>query len=637
MVKKAATPRAVAAKVAVPVIAQATRRSTRARRGQKAPGSPATQSTASRKAAAATAAQPKAKKAKTAAPTPAAAKAKPAPGSVASETVPPGETRPKAKKAKTAAPTAAAAKAKPAQGSVTSETVPPGETQPKANKATAAAPAVAKAETKPAAGSAPTQMEFVENAVRVATMIDAPRYPEATLMSLEQLKRASKLLPQSDLTAIGNLPEDFMGFEAAIAPIIEGLDSGRDEAVAGPSRAPTIDERFATFCGAAQAVHLGTPLGKMRQGAGPPFRLTDDAGVRFFTGEGARYGTRTHNHQCDTPGCSDQACCPKEYNFSSIVTYAAKLAKGSSLHGHVFTNETFKKFVKAGTSRQQTNGRFSLPAPPILLPDAEQIAAEGYAAVEQHRADYSQATTMAGRAKAARRACSDAQHLAIFAIDLSTGKRTADITAALTADVYKTGATPSRRISVYHKTSKILLPVHPWCVQERPGSLLCPVETIERYLQVCTEFDVHIGSLSNGEGGSVMCSPFMFPFIAKDPITGFPCVTRTRQMRNDSVGTKWEHATTTQCNSWLKRMLVRLDGTVSTDYTIHGARVVAALVALASGQQVEAINKTHGWRERSQMVRSYARLVQLQSMTQEPVLRDTPASALLANYELFFM
>ena len=108
-------------------------------------------------------------------------------------------------------------------------------------------------------------------------------------------------------------------------------------------------------------------------------------------------------------------------------------------------------------------------------------------------------------------------------------------------------------------------------------------------------------------------------------------------MRNDVVRTKWEHATPTQCKSWLKRMLARLDGTVSTDYTIHGARVVAALVALASGQQVEAINKTHGWRERSQMVRSYARLVQLQSMTQEPVLRDTPASALLANYELFFM
>lgn len=244
---------------------------------------------------------------------------------------------------------------------------------------------------------------------------------------------------------------------------------------------------------------------------------------------------------------------------------------------------------------------------------------------------------MAGRSKAARRACSDAQHLAIFATDLSTGKRTADITAALTADVYRTGTTPSRRISVCHKTSKVLLPVHPWCVQERPGSILCPVKAIEHCLQVCTEFDVHIGSLSNGEDGSVRCSPFVFPFIAKDPITGFPCVTRARQMRNDSVGTKWEHATTTQCNSWLKRMLVRLDDTVSTDYTIHGARVVAALVALASGQQVEAINKTHGWRERSQMVRSYARLVQLQSMTQEPVLRDTPASALLANYELFFM
>ena len=83
-------------------------------------------------------------------------------------------------------------------------------------------------------------------------------------------------------------------------------------------------------------------------------------------------------------------------------------------------------------------------------------------------------------------------------------------------------------------------------------------------------------------------------------------------------------------------MLVRLDGTVSTDHTTRVARVVATLVALASGQRIEFINKTHGWRARSQMVRSHARLVQLQSTTQEPVLRDTPASALLANHEQFF-
>ena len=362
----------------------------------------------------------------------------------------PPTTRSRAKNAKTAAPPAAET-AKPASGSSAAGGVPSAAAPPEAEKVTAAVtPTVAMAEAEPARGTTPARMDYVQNTVQAAKKLTQPA---VALLSSAQLARVSELLPESDLTTIGNLPEGFMGFEAAIAPIIEAPEGGRSATAAGPSRAPTIQERFARCCEEASAPHRES-IGKMKQGTGSIFRLADDAGERFFVEEGAKHGTRTNNHQCDTPGCSDQGCCPIEYNFSSIVTHAALLAKDFPAHGHVFVNGTFKRFVKAGTSRQQTNGRFSLPAPPILLPDAEVIAAEGYATEEQDCADYDRATTMATRAKAARQACSNAQCLAIFATDLSTGKRTADITAALTADVYRTGVTPVRRISVYHKTSK---------------------------------------------------------------------------------------------------------------------------------------------------------------------------------------
>ena len=502
-VKMAATPKAAPAKVAVRVKAKAVQHHplTRSRRGGKPSASKAViKPTTTPKAAPSIKAQPK---------------------------------------AKAAAPTAAEAKAKTASGSVTSETVPSATVQPTAEARRQLRP---RPRRRPSRRRARTRMDFVQNAVRIAKTT----HPRATLMSSEQLARVSELLPQSDPTAIGNLPEGFMGFEAAIVPIVEALEGDREEAAAGPSRRRlSVEGWFSAFVEDALATHL-KHVGKVAHGTGPPFKLADDAGVHFFTKEGKQHGTRTHNHQCDTPGCSDQGCCPTECNFSSMVTCAAQVAKGSRSHSHALTDETFNEFAKVGTSRQQTNGRFTLPAPPILLPEAEVVAAEGCATVEQDRADFNRAETLAGRSKAARWACSDAQHLAIFTTDLSTGKRTADVTAAFTADVCKTGAAPVRRTSVCHKTSKVLLLVHPWCVQERPGSILCPIRAVEHCLQVCSESDVHIGSLSNGEGGSVMCSPFLFPFVAKDPITGFPCVTRTRQMRNDvfrdQVGARHHHA-----------------------------------------------------------------------------------------------
>ena len=411
---------------------------------------------------------------------------------------------------------------------------------------------------------------FAQETIGTARDQPASR-PLITPSSLDQI---AVLLPDADTVALGNLPEDFMGCGGAIEQILS---------VGKPGRAKSIQLRFAEFVERERAVFANQRSEKMKLGTSSYFRLADDAAVTFFTEQGVVHGSRTHNHQCGHAGCTEQKCCPLEYNFSTVESYADRLAADTLFeeHAHVFSNKIFKKHVREGVKRQQTDGRHPLPAPPVLLPHAECIAHEGYSAVKQSwDSFYGPDVSLKEQGQYAWQACRDAQHLAVMATDLGTGKRTADVTSALTKDFYRTGSKPGRKFTVCHRTSKITLPVHPWCVREMPDSVLCPVAAIEHYLATCREFGVHIGPASSGQNGKTPCSPFLFPFITKDPETGFPVVTDSRVMRNGAQGSRWEKVSTSQCNAWLKHMLERLDGTVITDYTIHGCRVVAALVFL---------------------------------------------------------
>ena len=87
---------------------------------------------------------------------------------------------------------------------------------------------------------------------------------------------------------------------------------------------------------------------------------------------------------------------------------------------------------------------------------------------------------------------------------------------------------------------------------------------------------------------------------------------------------------------WLKRMLSALNGSVNTEYTFHGTRAVATLVALANDRSIEQINKQQGWRARSDMCNRYARLQQVQYLAQQPVLRESLADTLAVDHAAFF-
>ena len=431
------------------------------------------------------------------------------------------------------------------------------------------------------------------------------------------------LLGNVDTSVLLNLPATFNGFKEAIAPVF--------------GRADDIKVRFRGYVEEQRAVWSRQNPDKRPEGSATTFKLPNEAAEHFFRAIGATHGSRTKNYTCDKDDCTEQSCCPQEYNFSTVSTYAERLAADAEFtdHAGIFTSKAFKAYVRTGETRQQTCGRGSLPAAPILLPHAEAVVAEAKASIVQARADFQQAADTKGRAQAAYNAVRGASCKAVFVVDLCTGKRAADITSTLSADVIFTGTGNHRKIAAYNRTNKVLLPVRPWMVDARPTSILCPIKAIDEYLAVCREFGVPIGKLCNGDGGTTPCSCYFFPFISKDKY-GYPCVTNNRAGRSGFQANGWEHVTTSQCNAWLKQMLERLGGTVTTDYTFHGSRSVAALVALAEGTSIDSINSTHGWKARSEQARSYARLVQLQSMTQEPLLRDTLASTLLAGYSSFF-
>ena len=437
--------------------------------------------------------------------------------------------------------------------------------------------------------------------------------------------RLRDLLPDQDISALLQLPRGYLSLDDTLAPLVSQT----------PSVSPkSVEARFDNYL-AVQAHKMSEVFGSGDPPSGPSPQPSLELVISFFAAEGQLHGSRTRSHQCDDPGCTRQSCCPKEYNVSTVESYAARLAVRFPDFATVLHGKGFKKYIREGLSRQQTDGRHSLPAPPTLQPHAEALALEGYASVRKHGATF-RATKGRARADAAFHACRDAQDLARFAADLASGARANDISAALTKDLYFSGSGSERRFSVMSRTAKVLVPAKVWSFSSRQDSVLDPVRALDHYIDTCAKFGVPIGKICNGDDGAPMCSPYLFPWICQDPDSGFPIVTNRRPKRQAQTGAKWERAGSTQCNAWLKRMLSALKGSIDTEYTFHGARAVAALVALANDRSIEQINKQQGWRERSDMCNRCARLQQVQCLAQQPVLRESLADTLAVDYAAFF-
>jgi len=493
--------------------------------------------------------------------------------------------------------------------------------------ASSADPAVPASEVDEDSANGPTNSAAVDPNVAavISYILSAPKGSGSNLLFPAAVHaRLKELLPGQDLSKLIELPADFLNCSEILAPLLV------DQQAPG---AKSIEARFDNFIAVQR--HLLAASHQDDASGQPDFAFSVALAKSFFESEGSIHGSKTTSHQCDDDNCASQSCCPKEYNFSSVETYAARLATRFPEFASTFASKEFKKYVKAGLERQQTDGRHAMQAPPILEPHAETIASEAYSAIRKY-CDVFQSSKGRPRADAAFHACRDSQDLARFVIDLAIGFRAADLSATLTKDVYVSGDNADRRYTAMQRTAKVLVPAKVWSARARAGSLLDPVRALDSYLATCSRFGVPIGKLCNGRDGEPLCSPYLFPWISQDPESGYPMVTPRRPKRQAKTGSKWEKASSSQCNAWLKRMLSLLGGCVRTEYTFHGTRAVSALVALANNRSIESINQQQGWRDRSDMANRYARLVQLQCMAQQPVLRDNLADTLARDYEAFF-
>ena len=226
--------------------------------------------------------------------------------------------------------------------------------------------------------------------------------------------RLRKSLPDQDISGLLQLPQDCLSLGDVLAPLVSQTPTANPK---------SIESRFDNFL-AVEAHKLAEVFGAddSRSPSVPSPRPSLGLVVSFFTAEGQAHGSRTHSHQCDDSGCIRQSCCPKEYNMSSVESYAARLALRFPDFAPVLHGKDFKKYIRDGLSRQQTDGRHSLPAPPMLQPHAEATTLEGYASVKKHNATFLESRGRA-RADAAFHACRDAQDLARFTADLASGAR----------------------------------------------------------------------------------------------------------------------------------------------------------------------------------------------------------------------
>ena len=284
----------------------------------------------------------------------------------------------------------------------------------------------------------------------------------------------------------------------------------------------SIEARFDNFL-AVEAHKLTEVFGSddSRSPSDPSPRPSLELVVSFFTAEGQAHGSRTRSHPCDDSGCTLQSCCPKEYNMSSIESYAARLALRFPDFAPVLHGKDFKKYIRDGLSRQQTDGRHSLPAPPTLQPHAEATTLEGYASVKKHNTTFLGSRGRA-RADAAFHACRDARDLARFTTDLASGARANDISAALTKDLCFAGSGSERRFSVMSRTAKVLVPAKAWSFSSHPDSVFDAVRALDHYITTCAKYGCRQARHATATTAPLCAAPTSSRGSARTPTRVFP-------------------------------------------------------------------------------------------------------------------
>jgi hypothetical protein len=324
--------------------------------------------------------------------------------------------------------------------------------------------------------------------------------------------------------------------------------------------------------------------------------------IAFWESRNAECTTRTM-----TPGHYDceEDCCPYQLQYETLLAYHWQLRSTPTGLQYVeeLNNPDVKRWRAALRRRQHLAGRVVRPATPILVRDAEAIALTAYRKLQHARKHGN-----------LREAVKWAQWLTVFVLDLTVGRRNADITCLLADRAFTTLIEPGnpnslRRLHLELLVQKVLTSNKYCYVDERgPHHLLCPLRWLDIYLALAGRV-VCFGRPQAGESRPYI-TPYVFPQFVYDH-TSSPHRINMRERTGGLTPVENPTYTTTQANATL-RQVATAAGLGHLTFTINGTRSALALVANAcfAGDRGK-INQALGWSKDSMMSLRYMRATQV--------------------------
>jgi hypothetical protein len=309
----------------------------------------------------------------------------------------------------------------------------------------------------------------------------------------------------------------------------------------------------------------------------------------------------THGRFCKSPPCEDRECCQHELAHSTWVTLLKKLRNAATLSTEQqasFDQQEVADYLKERHAAQLDAGRIQRS---IALITPETVEALCYAA--------DVAATNAWEDMDMVAYLYFLQWAAIFALDVATGRRNADITKMAIDRMMLTKMPNGMRALAFELVLSKVLDSPGFCMAvETPDSeISCPVRRVEKYLEA-----------AKNVGANLKDSKLLFPKI----------------VRNGKQAEKWEvtfhppkgaHASshplarrpvdTDDVNETLVKLMAQENiNEGERAFRIHKCRTAKVLMELGKGTQVSKINKLLGWSDDSQMFKVYGRLTQLSAL-----------------------
>ena len=238
------------------------------------------------------------------------------------------------------------------------------------------------------------------------------------------------------------------------------------------------------------------PQAKMQKGAAVQYRLdqrqlaaeyktaleSGKSPVSWIKEHDAKSAVFTPGRFCKSPPCKDPACCIHELAHSTWITLMKKLRSASNIsveQREMLNQQEVVDYLKERRIAQLEAGRIQR-AIALITPDTVETLC--FAAELNATRAWDEEMDMVSYLYFM-------QWAAIFAMDVSTGRRNADITKLATDRMMGTKIADGRRALAFELVNSKVLDSPGFCliVENLASEVSCPVRRVEKYLQAAND------------------------------------------------------------------------------------------------------------------------------------------------------